>query len=257
MAEPIEYVRPTRRCLSELKVDVPDLGTLLHELEHPLIMRAQQVPERVRAGGGERIRSLTDRVWFKVKSSSWRGAAGQHPPVIESIDQTWWLVAGGSRADDSAQHDFYARISSLAHSGGAKTCSTDFLLPDMWDANRFLGEVAVLAERVVRVQIRLAAGESLLNGDIRAFDVGDRNVRVRVKLLDDGQVYLAIGTTGSIDREFMVNLLSAIPGLSGDDWMPEPSDTLGFEPSHGEILWSAMIGPETQEQLVADARRDW
>jgi hypothetical protein len=257
MAEPIDYVRPTRRCLSELKVDLPDLGTLLHELEHPLIMRAQQVPERVRAGSGERIRSLTDRVWFKVKTSAWRGAAGQLPPVIESIDQTWWLVAGGTRADDSAQHDFYSRISADAHSGGANTCSTDFLLPDEWDAARFLGEVAVFAQRVVRAQTRVAAGESLLNGDIRAFDIGDRNVRVRVKLLDDGQVYLAIGTTGSIDREFVVTLLSAIPGLSGEDWMPEPSDTLGFDPSPGEILWSAMIGPNIQEELVALAKRDW
>ncbi|MDP3208826.1 MAG: hypothetical protein Q8M65_06730, partial [Rhodoglobus sp.] len=96
------------------------------------------------------------------------------------------------------------------------------------------------------------AGESLLNGDIRSFDVGDRNVRIRLQLLHDGEVYLAIGATGSIDVAFMTTLLSAIPGVATNDWLPEPSERLGFVLARGEILWSAMIDSDTQAKLLAD-----
>lgn len=257
MSDSAEFVRPTQRCLSDLGLSTPDLGTLLHELEHPLVMRAQQVPERARAGGAERIRSLTDRIWFKVKTSSWRGATGELDHVAEGISQTWWIAAAGERQDDSAQHDFYARISAAAHLNGPKSCSTDFLLPNDWDRRRLIAEAAVLAERVLRMHVQIAAGESLLNGDIRGFDVGDRNVRIRVQMLDDGEVYLAVGATGSIDASFMTTLFSAIPGLTGGDWIPEPSDALSFESAPGEILWSALIGAETQQALLAQARRDW
>lgn len=251
------FVRPTRRCLNDLGIGVPDLGVLLHELEHPLIMRAQQLPERVNASSAERIRSLTDRVWLKVKTSTWRGAVGELDPVVPHIPQKWWLTAAGPRTEDSDQHDFYARIDAEAHSGGPNSCSTDFLLPTEWDKQRLIAEAAVKAERIISAQVRLAAGESLLNADIRGFDVGDRNVRVRVQMLEDGQVYIAIGATGSIDVSFMTTLFASIPGLGADDWMPEPSDSLGFTPAAGEILWSAMITPDTQQRLLNLADREW
>ncbi|CAN5326699.1 hypothetical protein BH11ACT5_BH11ACT5_11750 [soil metagenome] len=76
-------------------------------------------------------------------------------------------------------------------------------------------------------------------------------------MLGDGEVYLAIGATGSIDVTFMTTLFASIPGLATADWMPEPSAVLGFEPAPGEILWSAMIAPEVQQQLLELAKRDW
>lgn len=257
MTESADFVRPTRRALVDLGVEVPDLGHLLHELEHPVIMRAQQIPERERGGAAERVRSLTDRVWFKVKTADWRAAVAKLPRPIEGIPQDWWIGAAGPRTADSAQHDFYARLKADAFAGGRKTCSTDFLLPTPWDSNRLLAEAAVKAERVIRQHVREAAGQSLLNGDVRGFDVGDRNVRIRVKMLADGQAYLAVGATGSVDAAFMVVLLSAIPGVDQSDWMPEPSEGLGVEPAPGEVLWSTMVPAATQQTLLADARRDW
>lgn len=208
-------------------------------------------------GSAEKIRSLTDRAWFKVKTSTWRGAAGLLDPIAQHLNQSWWIAAAGPRVDDSDQHDFYSQIEAEAHAAGPNSCSNSFLLPVDWDKQRLLAEAAVRAERVIREQVRLAAGESLLNADIRGFDVGDRNVRVRVQMRGDGEVYLAIGATGSIDVTFMTTLFASIPGLTSADWMPEPSAVLGFVPAPGEILWSAMITPEVQQELLDLAERDW
>jgi hypothetical protein len=119
-----DHVRPTRACLSDLGIAVPSLRVHLHELEHPLVVKAQATPAQVSSGGGERIRSLDDRVWFKVKTASYRGAAGQIPPLTH-IAHTWWLTAGGDRVADSPQHDFYALLAARAAAQGG----SGFLLP--------------------------------------------------------------------------------------------------------------------------------
>ncbi|MGW9630222.1 hypothetical protein ACWGST_05925 [Agromyces sp. NPDC055520] len=74
MQSPSDGVRPTRRCLNDIKQDVPNIGTILSSVTHPLITRAQAVPDLVGAAGAERIVSLADLVWFKVKTQRWRGA---------------------------------------------------------------------------------------------------------------------------------------------------------------------------------------
>lgn len=72
-SEPVG-VCPTKRCLGDLGVDLPDLGVRLEEIDHPVIASAQAVPEQRDAGGAERVVALTDRVWFKVKTSDHRAA---------------------------------------------------------------------------------------------------------------------------------------------------------------------------------------
>ena len=67
-------VRPTRRCLDDLGLEFPPLSQPLPGLGHPLVNRAQRIPAEVSAGGAERIRALSDRVWFKCKTSVYRGA---------------------------------------------------------------------------------------------------------------------------------------------------------------------------------------
>ncbi|MEO6115864.1 MAG: hypothetical protein ABIP33_05720 [Pseudolysinimonas sp.] len=64
-------------------------------------------------------------------------------------------------------------------------------------------------------------------------------------------MYLAIGATGSIDVTFMVTLLSAIPGVTSDDWAPEPSPLLGLQLAPGEILWSTILDAPAQAQLLS------
>ena len=89
-----ENVRPTRRCLDDLGVAVPNLGVVLSGLEHPLVGKAQRLPAEENAGRAETIKSLTDRRWYKVKVSSWRGAGGSlEGELPDATAFTRWLMA--------------------------------------------------------------------------------------------------------------------------------------------------------------------
>jgi hypothetical protein len=108
-------VRPTLRCLAEdLGIaPLPTLDIRLEDINHELIEKAQNTPEQCDAGGSERITSIDDRVWLKVKTSDWRGAVlqperGSNQP--SSDESLWWLGAGGHRQADSPHTDFYARF---------------------------------------------------------------------------------------------------------------------------------------------------
>lgn len=253
--EPLGRVRPTQRCLTDIGVAVPDLGYRLSQLDHPVVRKAQTLPIEDAAGRAERIRSLTDRRWLKVKTSDLRAAAGdlahELPEDVLQFGERWWLVAAGHRQQDSAQRDFYAQIERQAHAGGRNTCSTDFLLPTSWDVDRLTAEAGVFATKVIQAHVRHAARESLLNSDTRAFRIGDADVRVRIRMQSDGIVYLAIGTTGMLDIAFFAVLLTALPGLASEEWAPEPGGALGIEPAGGEILWSTILTPELQTRLMA------
>lgn len=86
---------------------------------------AQAHPERFEAGGVERIHALKDRVWFKLKTSRWRGAVvrladrdllaeveGRADDAIAAPDR-WWLGAVGMR-EDGSRRDFYEAIASAS-----------------------------------------------------------------------------------------------------------------------------------------------
>lgn len=236
----------------------PTLDVPLSELDHPLLLRAQALPTLVAAQSAERIRSLTDRIWFKVKTGTWRGAAGEiqdqldddTPSLLESCDAQWWLAAAGPRQDDSPQRDFYARLDLEAHSGGPNSCSTDYLLPEAWDVNRLKAELALGVSTIIPQLVRRAAALSMRHGDIRGFGAGPTDVRVRVRMLDDGQVYLAIGSTGVTDPDLFALLLSAFAGLTVEDWLPEPGPYLHVQPAPGEILWSTILSIDAQRALL-------
>ncbi|MGH8826966.1 MAG: hypothetical protein ACRDVZ_05050, partial [Jiangellaceae bacterium] len=53
-------------------LSLPDLGHPLDEIDHPVVVIAQSVPEQRDAGGAQLILSLSDRVWFKVKTGDQR-----------------------------------------------------------------------------------------------------------------------------------------------------------------------------------------
>lgn len=67
-------VRPTKRCLEDLSISPPTVDIPLSALNNEPVPFAQDFPDRFEAGGLRRIRSLTDRVWFKLKTGRWRGA---------------------------------------------------------------------------------------------------------------------------------------------------------------------------------------
>lgn len=255
-----DSVRPTRRCLDDLGVALPSLGVRLSGLEHPLIRKAQRIPAEVQLGAAEPIKSLTDRRWYKVKTSIWRGAAGsvegQIPDHISAplrrFREWWWLVAAGARQEDSPQSDFYACLARETHAGGPNNCSTNHLLPGEWDVKRLIGEAGVAAQRALRETVQQAARESLRTSAVCEFMVGEADVRVRVRYQQDGQVYIAIGATAIIDPGFYALLFSSFPRVSKDDWLPEPGGALDIEPAPGEILWSALLTPEAQRLLMED-----
>ncbi|MHA6670221.1 hypothetical protein ACX3O0_15275 [Homoserinimonas sp. A447] len=250
-----DAVRPTKRCLTDLSAPIPDLSVRLSEVDHALVSKAQQLPNEIHSGGGDRVRALTDRIWFKVKTGPWRGAGSdlsdELPQEALKLGQRWWLGAGGARQADSSQRDFYAQLSVAAHRDGPHSCSTEFLLPTKWDIQRLVAEATFSALSLMEGLVRKAAVESLLNSDIRSFVFGDRDVRVRIKVQNDGQAYVAIGATGSLDVTFFVALVSAIPGVPPGDWLPEPEGGLGIEPAPGEVVWSAMLAADAQAQLLA------
>lgn len=249
-----ERVRPTRRCLNELTIAVPSLDVILDEIDHPLILKAQQVPTEREQHSAKRVVSLTDRVWFKVKAGRWRGAAADLSTDLSDrvlrFSQRWWLATAGTRVADSSQADFYSTLKASAFAHGAKTCDTGFLLPSDWDERRLMAEAATLAQRLVSDLVLNAAAQSITESTIVGFTLGDRDVRARIQVLADGQAYVAIGATGSVDASFFVTLISAFPGMTADDWMIEPSGSLALEPAPGEILWSAMLPPAVQRHVL-------
>ena len=257
--EPEPPVRPTKRGLDSLGGGLlPTLDVRLNELEHPLIIRAQAVPTQVAANGAERIRSLTDRVWFKVKTGTWRGAAGDvrthvddHTrALLNAGDAWWWLGAAGARQNDSPQRDFYAQLDAQAHARGPNSCSTDFLLPEDWDLRRLEAELAYAMTQIVPPLVRNAAALSLRHGQIYGLTAGPAEVRIRVAVMTDGEAYVAIGSTGVTDPGLFALLLSAFDGLTVDDWLPEPGPNLKIEPMAGEIVWSTMLPTDLQTALL-------
>lgn len=239
-------VRPTRRALDSLGVAIPVLTTLLHELTDPLIAKAQSVPHDVESGGGERIRTLSDRVWFKVKRARQRGActqltAGELNAL--TISHPWWLGAAGTRSADS-RTDFYAELDIYGKDSAE-------LLPSEWDWRRLEAEAATLAVRVTRAAMQQAVSRALVSGDIIVVRLGERDVRIRIRVLPDGEAYLAISFVNSMETEFMVTVLDAIPGVDASDWQPEPTSPLHLELEPGEMIFSTLLSIDAQKFLVA------
>src|SRR5262245_39510554 len=112
-------VRPTRSCLGDLALAVPLISEPLHTVDHDIVEEAQRLPERHAAGGIERILSLKDRVWFKVKTSRWRGAATRLQEADRADASTlvrlapWWLGAAGYRREGDPT-DFYSALKAEA-----------------------------------------------------------------------------------------------------------------------------------------------
>jgi hypothetical protein len=70
-------------------------GFPLNELADSIVVNAQAVPEQRDSAGVERVVSLTDRVWFKVKTGDRRAAVTQLRTVEipESIPSSRGAVA--------------------------------------------------------------------------------------------------------------------------------------------------------------------
>lgn len=246
-------VRPTRRCLADLNAQLPDLGTPLDEIKHPVVGVAQTVPEQRDAGGAQRILALSDRVWFKVKTGDQRAvvtelADGERPDEWPSGIGAWWIGAAGRRQADSPQRDFYESIQRECTTG--KTVSTNRLLPTEWDWKRLTAEQAVAWRREMkRMVVRLIA-MSMRTGQIAVAEFQKHRIKALVRTDNGHEAYLAIIAEGVPDPEVFALLLDCVPGVSPEDWQPEPSPIAEMELATGEIIWSTLFPSQVASAIL-------
>ena len=265
--DPGRGVRPTRRCLRDLAIEPPHLDVALDAVDHPVVSKAQRLPELVAAGGAERILALDDWIWFKVKVKVdiWRAVSCEVELADERIAPElgrWWIGAAGHRRADSAQEDFYEQITTecrarrkagnLGRIVATTQTSAAHLLPDEWDRDRLYAELAVNVRLGVQRRVRRMAAESLRTGATSGFDFQGWQARVLIRAEDGHEAYIAISALGLPDDTTFVLLLTSIPGIASTDWMPEPGGVAGIEPESGEILWSAPMPADAARRLLAE-----
>lgn len=251
-SEPID-VRPTKRCLGDLGVELPDLGVPLEEIDHPIVINAQNVPELRDAGGAERIVVLTDRDWFKVKTSEHRAAVtelrSEEPPDWARPNRgVWWIGAAGRRQADSPQRDFYATLQRECTIG--KTVSSNRLLPADWDWKRLAAEQAVAWRREMkRIVLRLVV-MSLKTGHLAVAEFRNHRLKALVRAENGHEAYLAIIADGVPDPHLFALLLDCVPGVAPEDWQAEPSPLAEMNPGPGEIIWSTLLPAEIANAIL-------
>lgn len=257
-------VRPTMRCLADdLRMELPHLGVRLEDVQHPCLEKAQMIPDQVSSDGAERIEALDDRIWYKVKTGRWRGAATKSRTVItgEEVDEElWWLGAAGQRRADSAQDDFYALLEQRCRAarkanrpGDARVkADSNAYLPTTQDLLRLQAERALgfhsNAQRLIR---RLAAASLRSGHPVEAtFNGWAIEVLLRADGTRTGEAYIVVTGAGLTDPTIFAVILSGIPGLTSADWSEEPSRVLGIRPRSGAVTFSACISPEAQAIIL-------
>jgi len=246
-------VRPTRRCLGDLCLALPDLGVLLEEIVQPVIVSAQAVPELRNAGGAERVVALTDRVWFKVKTSDYRAAVTELRGTdlsdwVRPSRGSWWIGAAGRRQADSAQRDFYATLQRECATG--RTVSSDHLLPADWDWKRLAAEQAVAWRREMKSMVVRLVAMSLKSGHLAVAEFRNHRIKALVRAENGHEAYLAIIAEGAPDTQMFALLLDCVPGVAPEDWQPEPSPLAEMNPGSGEIIWSTLFPSEVSKEIL-------
>jgi hypothetical protein len=243
-------VRPTRGCLKDLDVAVPLISEPLHGVDHALIEEAQRLPERYAAGGAERILSLKDRVWFKVKTSRWRGAATRLPQADrpEASPQIrfapWWIGAAGYRREGDPA-DFYFALEAEAERNG----TSDKWLPSDWDWKRLELEQAYAWEAQVRMVVRELIARSLRDGKTYMAEFSSYSVTALARANGE-ETYLKVGLERIADPKIFAVILNAVPGVDPQSWLPEPGGVADLEPESGEIIWSTILPPAVAARLL-------
>ncbi|BCB86097.1 hypothetical protein [Phytohabitans suffuscus] len=248
MSSEAQSVRPTKVCIEALDLPIPDISVHLPELDHPLVKEAQRLPDIYASGGVERILSLTDRIWFKVKTGRWRGAAIRLPEADAASESQarlapWWLGMGGYRREGDPA-DLYASLESTASREGS-----DRWLPQDWDWKRLeLEHIYAWNHAISRIVCELIA-RSLRDG--YSYQAEFESYRVTaLTLAQDGETYLLIGTENIANPKVFAAILNAVPGIAPDSWQPEPQGVAVLQPEPGEVIWSTILPPTVAAHLL-------
>jgi hypothetical protein len=257
-------VRPTRRALDDLGLKFPHLERQLHRLDHPVVVRAQKIPAEVSAQGAERVVAIDDLVWFKVKTGVHRAAvhkldsATERRPEIRDGNAWWWLGAAGTRKADSGTDDFYSRLTLECEREGKGTgrVSSVHLLPGEWDAKRLHAELAAQFTLGIKDLVGRIAANSIRDGRMWSATIQKYKISVSVRA-PGGDAYIAVIAEGFVDPQFLAVVLASVPGVNSDDWLPEPEGALGIKPGFGKIIFSAIVLPERQAEIVVKYPARW
>ncbi|WP_326958306.1 hypothetical protein [Amycolatopsis sp. NBC_01286] len=71
-----------------------------------------------------------------------------------------------------------------------------------------------------------------------------------MRLDEDHEAYLAIIAEGIPDPAIFALLLDCVPGVTPDDWQPEPSPLAEMEPAPGEVIWSTLLHSEVASAIL-------
>ena len=226
------HVRPTKRALSDLGVEIPEIDKPLHSIEQTDIREVQSIPNWLDAGGAKRIVELKDRVWFKHKFGAMRGAVTQLPEsevapqvIGDPSVGRWWAGAFGPRNGDSPQRDFYPQLVAeclrIGKGAGTGRPSTDHLLPKDWDIRRLAAELSIKWVDVVQTLVIGMIAESLRTSKQVIAEAKDHVITAAVRATSKDEAYLIISAIGIPDPRVQAVVLSSVPGIDAEDWMPD------------------------------------
>lgn len=235
---------------------MPTLAEPLHAIPHPLIRKAQTLPSELMAGGAERILSINDRVWYKVKIGRDRGAAILLSTTLlpdPTNTYRWWLCAAGNR-EDGSRGDFYAALEREARRvGDSRMPTSDHLLPTEWDWKRLAAELAIAWQATVSQAVVGVIASSLDDGERHSVEFG-HYVLSAVVHPKDGDAYLSLRARGFVDSKIIAVILASVPGVPSTYWQVEPSDVAGMPRDRGELIWSTLLPETAIEQIRLAAR---
>ena len=97
--------------------------------------------------------------------------------------------------------------------------------------------------------IRLIA-MSLTTGQLAVAEFRQHRIKALVRADNGHEAYLAIIAEGIPDPDMFALLLDCVPGVSPDNWQPEPSPLTDMESSPGEIIWSTLFPSEVAGAIL-------
>ncbi|WP_336790476.1 hypothetical protein [Gordonia malaquae] len=160
----------------------------------------------------------------------------------------WWLGAAGVRQDDTPQHDFYSCLKREVRNG------SDHLLPKDWDVNRIRLELAYRSTKQLHDVVYRAIAASVRAGRPVRYEARNHYVQAQVDARTPDEIYLLIGACGVYDPKIVAVLLSAVPDVKADDWIPEPDSAhYGAKIEQGEVVYSTVITSDTLKAIIAKA----
>lgn len=70
---------------------------------------------------------------------------------------------------------------------------------------------------------------------------------------EEADTYLAISAEGFLDPSEIAVVLSAVPGMTADDWQVEPGEVLGITPGAGQLVYSTIIPAASLAAILDDS----